>query len=111
MLTHLVYCENKCQVSGDRKSIAAADHIIEKTKKYRGNITEESEATVYWASSLFIHRICQAVRGGIILTHEVQIYDERGVKVDLDVKGQFIQPWESDLFDLTFNMLFSSWAK
>jgi hypothetical protein len=56
-------------------------------------------------SEHYILRVLQAVRNGVIRTDEVELYCF-DVKIDVDVKGEFIQPWGDDLFEAAFNLRF-----
>jgi len=56
-------------------------------------------------SEHYILRLLQAVRNGDLRTDELCLFCN-GVQVDVDVKGEFIQPWPDDLFDADFNLRF-----
>jgi hypothetical protein len=50
-------------------------------------------------------RICKGVRKGELRTDEVQIFcGER--EINLDIKGDFIEPWPDDLFEAAFYLIF-----
>jgi hypothetical protein len=56
-------------------------------------------------SEHYILRLLQAVRSGDLRTDEFQLFC-KDVKIDVDVKGGFIQPWPDDLFEAAFNLRF-----
>ena len=56
-------------------------------------------------SEHYILRLLQAVRNGELRTDELQLFCKE-VKIDVDVKGEFIQPWPDELFDAAFYLRF-----
>ncbi len=61
-------------------------------------------------SEHYILRILQAVRCGILRTDEIKLYCY-GKPIDIDVKGEFIQPWPDELFDADFHLRFGKFTK
>lgn len=56
-------------------------------------------------SEHYILRLLKAVRDGELRTDEIQLFC-KDVKIDVDVKGEFIQPWPDDLFESDFYLRF-----
>jgi hypothetical protein len=56
-------------------------------------------------SEHYILRLLQAVRNGELRTDELQLFC-KDRKIDVDVKGEFIQPWPDDLFEAAFYLRF-----
>jgi hypothetical protein len=56
-------------------------------------------------SEHYILRLLQAVRNGDLRTDELQLFC-KDVQIDVDVKGEFIQPWPDDLFEAAFYLRF-----
>jgi hypothetical protein len=93
--------------------IERADELIERFLK------ENKPSLIYdFSSDIFVLRIAQAIRAGILASNDVQIYchkDENGVYDDnkfirFDVKGDFIEPWViDDLFEIAFHLRFSEY--
>lgn len=84
-------------------ALDAADGLVTTLKLYKDS---PEHVVVYWTHELTILRICQAVRCGVIRTDEIEIWTETNVKIDVDVNGQFIQPWPTPLFEYAFRCLF-----
>ena len=57
-------------------------------------------------SEHYIMRLLQAVRCGILRTDEIEIHCGEHL-IEVDVKGEFIQPWPDDLFEATFYLRFA----
>lgn len=86
----------------------ASEHFTQEIRKADQLIREHKEVgdiAVLTGSEVFIRRICQAIRCGKLSGSDVSLYvgDRRFL---IDVKGQFIDPWPDDLFEITFNLLF-----
>jgi hypothetical protein len=56
-------------------------------------------------SEHYILRLLKAVREGKLRTDEISI-QACGRKIDIDIKGEFIQPWPDDLFEADFYLRF-----
>lgn len=100
-----------------KQAIQYADEIVRGIESGESTVTGDfcnghlPEHTLYWSHELTILRICQAVRCGGIKTNDIRIHAENGEVVDVDVKGQFIQPWPTDLFELAFYCQFTKYDK
>lgn len=105
----VLYYDPNITGSGSAKNaIARADGLITKLVSHRGTSYKE---VFTWSHELMISRICQAVRSGVIRTDEIEIHAEDGSKIDVDIKGQFIQPWPTDLFELSFRCHFTKYGE
>ena len=60
------------------------------------------------SSEHYILRLLQAVRCGVLRTDEIKLHCGERV-IDVDVKGQLIQPWPDDLFEADFHLRFSDY--
>lgn len=65
----------------------------------------ESKVYVTISTDIGILRVCQAVRLGLIPSQFVRIETSKGI-INLDHKGEFIEPWPDDLFEVAFNLRF-----
>lgn len=84
-----------------KREIAKADSDI-KHHAYVGEIARLA------GSEHYILRLLQAIRCGVLRTDEIQLNVD-GKVIDVDVKGEFIQPWPDDLFEADFYMRFSDY--
>ena len=73
-----------------------------------------------FSSDVFVLRIAQAIRAGILASNDVQIYchqlengiydDSRSIR--FDIKGDFIEPWVvDDLFEVAFHLRFNNYKE
>ena len=105
----VLYHDPNCIGFGSaKKAMSLADGLITKLVSYRNTGYKE---VFSWSHELTITRICQAVRSGVIRTDEIEIHAEDGSKIDVDIKGQFIQPWPTDLFELSFHCQFTKYGR
>jgi hypothetical protein len=66
---------------------------------------KDVDITCLTGSLHYLLRICRGVRKGELRTDEVQIFcGER--EINLDIKGDFIEPWPDDLFEAAFYLIF-----
>jgi hypothetical protein len=86
-----------------KQEIAEADRDIQDHERI-GVISRET------GSEHYILRIQQAVRSGLISGDQVKIQclDRQ---IDLDIKGDFIQPWPDDLFEAAFYLRFNPYPE
>jgi hypothetical protein len=87
----------------------ACDHFkkeISKAEYYIANHRECGDVRVVTGSEHFILALLKAVRLGKLNTDEIELYC-KGVKIDVDIQGEFIQPWGDDLFEADFYLRFS----
>jgi hypothetical protein len=61
-------------------------------------------------SEHYLLRIFQAVRSGVLRTDDVVLYCQDTL-IELDIKGEFIQPWPTDLFEADFYLRFNDYPK
>lgn len=89
---------NEYDCSHFSKEILKAEQDLERHKL-------DGEIMRLTGSEHYILRILQAVRNGELRTDEIQLFC-KDVKIDVDVKGEFIQPWPDELFEADFNLRF-----
>lgn len=61
-------------------------------------------------SGHYIQRLQQAVRCGLLRTDDLTLYCN-DTRVDIDVKGQFVQPWLDELFEAAFYLIFHPYER
>jgi hypothetical protein len=81
-----------------KKEIAKAERDLKDHKLVPGIVRMTG-------SEHYILRLLQAVRNGDLRTDELQLFCN-DVQVDVDVKGEFIQPWPDELFEAAFYLRF-----
>lgn len=107
----LKYDPNYIGYTSSKHAIRRADMLITKLVSYRETKYQSYKKVFTWSHELTILRICQAVRSGVIQTDEIEIHAEDGSKIDVDIKGHFIQPWPTDLFELSFHCHFEKYGQ
>jgi hypothetical protein len=86
-----------------KQEIAKADQDI-KAHREIGDLARMT------GSEHYILRIQQAVRSGLISDDQVKIFC-MDRQVDLDIKGEFIQPWPDGLFEADFYLRFNPYPE
>jgi len=107
----LNYDPNYIGYASSKNAISRADMFITRLVSYRDTKYQSYKQVFTWSHELTILRICQAVRSGVIRTDEIEIHAENGYKIDVDIKGQFIQAWPTDLFELSFHCQFTNYGE
>ena len=95
----LVVYYDEFQCDHFKREIIKAEHDIKDHKRFQCGISRLT------GSEHYILRLLQAVRNGDLRTDELQLFC-KDVKIDVDVKGEFIQPWPDDLFEAAFYLRF-----
>lgn len=85
----------------------ACEHFRNEIKKAENDIANHNGSVIVQntGSEHYILRILKGVRIGELRTDDIHI-EACGRKIDVDVKGDLIQPWPDDLLEADFYLRF-----